>query len=75
MAKLNPSAPYIAQQKEQTSWWKGSKGAGEHLGFGETNGEVEKRLVKVLSGEEELTNLKTPKVYSPFFFLFVRPLF
>ncbi|KAE8542517.1 hypothetical protein D1P53_001296 [Cryptococcus gattii VGV] len=61
VAKLNPSAPYIAQQKEQTSWWKGSKGTGEHLGFGETNGEVEKRLVKVLSGEEELANLKTPK--------------
>ncbi|WVO23098.1 uncharacterized protein IAS62_004443 [Cryptococcus decagattii] len=61
LAKLNPSAPYIAQQKEQTSWWKGSNGTGEHLGFGETNGEVEKRLVKVLSGEEELANLKTPK--------------
>ncbi|OWZ77983.1 AFG1-family ATPase [Cryptococcus neoformans Bt85] len=61
VAKLNPSAPYIAQQKEQTSCWKGNKGTGEHLGFSRTNGEVEKRLVKVLSGEEELANLKTPK--------------
>ncbi|EAL20923.1 hypothetical protein CNBE2840 [Cryptococcus deneoformans B-3501A] len=61
VAKLNPSAPYIAQQKEQTSWWKGNRNMGEHLGFSKTNGEVEKRLVKVLSGEEELANLKTPK--------------
>nr|KIR46773.1 AFG1-family ATPase [Cryptococcus bacillisporus CA1280] len=65
VAKLNPSAPYIAQQKEQTSWWKGSKRTGEHLGFGGTNGQVEKRLVKVLSGEEELANLKTPKLTMP----------
>lgn len=40
---------------------------GEHLGFSKTNGEVEKRLVKVLSGEEELANLKTPKVCGPSF--------
>lgn len=62
LAKLTPSAPYRARQIREEAggkkgWWKG-KGKEDADLFGDAG----KELVKVLSGEEELANLKTPKV-------------
>ncbi|OCF33532.1 AFG1-family ATPase [Kwoniella heveanensis BCC8398] len=62
VAKLTPSAPFIAQDIVRKSGWTRSKGkAGEYLGIELGNTEEERQLVKVLSGEEELANLTTPK--------------
>ncbi|WVF68274.1 hypothetical protein IAT40_003039 [Kwoniella sp. CBS 6097] len=62
VAKLTPSAPFIAQDIVRKSAWKKSKEkAGEYLGVELGNTEEERKLVKVLSGEEELANLTTPK--------------
>ncbi|KAK6908458.1 hypothetical protein I203_102460 [Kwoniella mangroviensis CBS 8507] len=62
VAKLTPSAPFIAQDvKRKSSWLKGKEKAGEYLGIEVDSGDEEKKLVKVLSGEEELANLTTPK--------------
>ncbi|KAK8849679.1 hypothetical protein IAR55_005014 [Kwoniella newhampshirensis] len=61
LARLTPSAPFLAQQTREPGWWKGSrKAASEHLGLGK-DGAEERKLVRVLSGEEELANLTTPK--------------
>nr|XP_031857709.1 uncharacterized protein CI109_006869 [Kwoniella shandongensis]KAA5524781.1 hypothetical protein CI109_006869 [Kwoniella shandongensis] len=61
LEKLSPSAPFLAQQTQVPGWWKGSgKAASEHLGLGGDGAEARK-LVKVLSGEEELANLTTPR--------------
>ena len=49
-------APVRAQQ-QGGSWWKGKGREGE-MG----DGEREKALVRVLSGQDELANLTTPKV-------------
>ncbi|WVQ79180.1 hypothetical protein IAT38_001276 [Cryptococcus sp. DSM 104549] len=62
LARLSPSAPFIAQQnRQQGGWWKGKSKSAEFLGIDGRDGDAERRLVKVLSGEEELANLKTPK--------------
>ncbi|WWC65826.1 uncharacterized protein I303_108448 [Kwoniella dejecticola CBS 10117] len=62
VARLTPSAPFIAQDvKRKSSWLKGKEKAGEYLGIEVDSGHAERELVKVLSGEEELANLTTPK--------------
>nr|XP_019043548.1 AFG1-family ATPase [Kwoniella bestiolae CBS 10118]OCF22478.1 AFG1-family ATPase [Kwoniella bestiolae CBS 10118] len=62
VAKLTPSAPFIAQDVNRKSGWiKGKEKAGEYLGIEVDSGDEEKKLVRVLSGEEELANLETPK--------------
>ncbi|WVR08057.1 hypothetical protein IAU60_005103 [Kwoniella sp. DSM 27419] len=62
VAKLTPSAPYIAQQiVRKAGWLKGKEKAGEFLGIEWSGSEEEKRLVRVLSGEEELASLQTPQ--------------
>ncbi|WRT69692.1 uncharacterized protein IL334_006682 [Kwoniella shivajii] len=62
VAKLTPSAPFVAQEvKRQSSWLKGKERIGDYLGIEAGQGEEERKLVKVLSGEEELANLSTPK--------------
>ena len=61
LAKLTPSAPMRARavrQAEGSGWFKGKDKADGLRGAGER----EKGLVRVLSGEEELANLTTPKV-------------
>jgi protein AFG1 len=63
LSKLAPSAPFrvrqVSAQSSSSSWWKG-KGRATSSEFGE--GDQGRELVRVLSGEEELANLKTPKV-------------
>ncbi|WWC92798.1 uncharacterized protein L201_007757 [Kwoniella dendrophila CBS 6074] len=62
VARLTPSAPFIAQDvQRKSSWIKGKEKAGEYLGIEIDSGDEERKLVKVLSGEEELANLTTPK--------------
>ncbi|WWC73699.1 uncharacterized protein I206_107671 [Kwoniella pini CBS 10737] len=62
VARLTPSAPFVAQDvKRKSSWIKGKEKAGEYLGIEVDSGEAERELVRVLSGEEELANLNTPK--------------
>ncbi|TYJ52950.1 hypothetical protein B9479_006419 [Cryptococcus floricola] len=61
LAKLSPVAPFIAQQqKPRPFWWNLRDKSPSGLGI-DTNSEDEKGLVRVLSGEEELANLTTPK--------------
>lgn len=71
LAKLSPDAPLLAREAMKAekegkgaSWWKGltSNDKGDAQGNGPT--ERERALVKVLSGEEELEALTTPKVRS-----------
>lgn len=63
LSKLAPSAPFrarqVSQQSSSSSWWKG-KGRATSSEFGE--GHQGREPVRVLSGEEELANLNTPKV-------------
>jgi hypothetical protein len=65
LAKLSPDAPLLAREAMKAekagkgaSWWKSMSGNGK----AETASERERALVKVLSGEEELEALTTPKV-------------
>lgn len=68
LAKLSPDAPLLAREALKAekegrgaSWWKGLTGtANGKEGQGPT--ERERALVRVLSGEEELEALTTPKV-------------
>ncbi|WVQ74984.1 hypothetical protein IAR50_004592 [Cryptococcus sp. DSM 104548] len=61
LAKLSPVAPFIAQQQNsRPSWWNLRDNTPIGLGI-DTKSEDEKGLVRVLSGEEELANLTTPK--------------
>ncbi|ORY34742.1 AFG1-like ATPase-domain-containing protein [Naematelia encephala] len=55
LARLGPTAPVQAKRavKGETSWWKGKTKADAT--------EQEQALVRVLSGQEELENLRTPK--------------
>lgn len=53
VAKLGPTPP----QKPKRSLWRGR---GDHAEFGAT--EKERALVRVLTGEEEIAALTTPKV-------------
>ncbi|KAJ9116379.1 hypothetical protein QFC22_004820 [Naganishia vaughanmartiniae] len=64
LAKLSPDAPLLAREAMKAqragkgaSWWKSISGNGKT----ETPSERERALVKVLSGEEELEALTTPK--------------
>lgn len=56
----------MAEEREResggSSWW--GKGKSIVFGRGSSGEEVERGLVRVLSGEEELENLQTPKVGS-----------
>lgn len=69
LAKLSPDAPLLAREAIKAeregrgaSWWKGLKGTnGSSESTGKTPTERERALVKVLSGEEELEALTTPK--------------
>ncbi len=65
LAKLSPDAPLIARaaRKENSSWWRSlskSKRKDENAGMGP--GDRERALIRVLSGDEELAELTTPKV-------------
>ena len=73
LAKLSPDAPLLAREAlkaekagKGSSWWKSISGNGKT----ETPTERERALVKVLSGEEELEALTTPKVRSYSFYAF-----
>lgn len=55
---LTPSAPFEMQKAEGAKWWKGKSKEMREL----ANEPAGRELIKVLSGEEELANLKTPKV-------------
>ena len=61
VALLTPTAPLRVRDMQQDdgdrSWWKG-KGRARNVG----DRERERALVRVLSGEEELATLPTPKV-------------
>lgn len=68
LAKLSPDAPLLAREAIKAeregrgaSWWKGLTGSSDASGGGKTPTERERALVKVLSGEEELEALTTPK--------------
>lgn len=53
LAKLGPTPP----RRQKRSWWHGR---GDHAEFGAT--EKERALVRVMTGEEEIAALTTPKV-------------
>lgn len=68
LAKLSPDAPLLAreavkaeQEGRGAAWWKGFAGNGAKESPGGPT-ERERALVRVLSGEEELEALTTPKV-------------
>ena len=69
LAKLSPDAPLLAREAIKAeregrgaSWWKGLTGnTNSNDSSGKTPTERERALVKVLSGEEELEALTTPK--------------
>lgn len=59
---MNPSAPFrIREAASSGSWWKG-KGRASDADLLEAYGAQGRELVRVLSGEEELSALSTPKV-------------
>lgn len=68
LAKLDSSAPAMAKRAQlnarRKGWWDSNgltkAGARARELFGGA-GEVEEGLVRVLSGEEEIANLRTPK--------------
>lgn len=53
LAKLGPTPP----RRPKRTWWHGR---GDHAEFGAT--EKERALVRVMTGEEEIAALTTPKV-------------
>lgn len=75
--QLSPDAPYLARKARKEgllkskTWWQGLKEKASTLATTDKGKEVgrdqgwrEKSLVRVLSGEEELAELQTPKVSS-----------
>lgn len=57
LSRLNPSAPFRIHQSS-SGWWKSNKARQDLEAFGDQG----KELIKVLSGEEELSQLSSPKV-------------
>lgn len=57
LAKLGPTPP---RRKRKHSWWHGR---GDHAEFASTD--KERALVRVMTGEEEIAALQTPKVSLP----------
>jgi hypothetical protein len=64
LAKLSPDAPLLARaaKKTSSSWWQSMRSAKKDGTNDGEPGDREKALIRVLSGEEELAELTTPKV-------------
>lgn len=57
LSRLNPTAPFRMRQSS-SGWWKSNKAREDLEAFGDKG----KELIRVLSGEEELSQLSSPKV-------------